>query len=344
MSVRPRLHPANAGLGLPLLLAGCAGPHHALDPAGPPARHIAGLWWVLFWVALAVLLGVVTALLVAVVRGATARAHSPREPGVVVTMTERGTVAAVTAAVGLTALIVLSLLTASVLVGRTLAGLRAPDALSVEVVGHRWWWEIRYPGSSPSEQVTTANELHVPVGRPVKVRTISHDVIHSLWVPSLHGKRDLVPGHPGEIVLQADRPGVFNGQCAEYCGLEHALMRLLVIAEPADRFDTWLTAQRETPPPPADAETRRGHDVFLAQQCPLCHTIQGTPAGGRVGPDLTHVGSRQTIAAGVLPNAPEHLAMWMLDPQSVKPGTLMPASAIMGDDMASLVLYLGSLR
>jgi cytochrome c oxidase subunit 2 len=323
------------------------GLHSALDAAGPQAGRIEHLWWIFFWVCSVVFVLVLIALLAAIYRSRKGRerdarrlepeTNPPRER-------ERSLVRAVGGATVVTAVILIGLLVLSVATGRAVGSSPPPDALTIEVVGHQWWWEINYENPLPSRRFATANEIHIPVGRPIRVKTRSTDVIHSFWVPNLHGKRDLIPGRPSETWLQADRPGVFRGQCAEFCGAQHANMALVVVAEPAAAFESWRSAQLQPAPPPARPLLRRGQEVFLALPCPTCHTIAGTPAGGRVGPDLSHLASRRTLAAGTLPNARGHLAGWILDPQTQKPGNKMPAVALQSDDMEALLAYLESLR
>jgi cytochrome c oxidase subunit 2 len=318
------------------------GLHSALDAAGPQAGRIENLWWIFFWVSTVVFVLVVTALLVAVL-------HRRREERRLSEATkgagpERGLVRAVGGATAVTVVLLLGLLTASVSTGRAVGSLPPSDALTLEVVGHQWWWEINYEDPVPGRRFTTANEIHIPVGRPIRVKTRSSDVIHSFWVPNLHGKRDLIPGHPSETWLQADRAGVFRGPCAEFCGAQHANMALVVVAEPPAAYESWRAAQLQPSPPSATPLQRRGQSVFLSMPCPTCHTIAGTPAGGKVGPDLTHLASRRTLAAGTLPNTPGHLAGWILDPQTQKPGNKMPAVALRSDDLQALLAYLESLR
>jgi cytochrome c oxidase subunit II len=305
--------------------------HSALAPAGPQAARIDHLWWLFFWVCSAVFLLVMAALAVGLVR--------EEQP------TRQGTTRVVAGAAAVTAIILFVFLFASTGTGRAIGSLSRPDALTVEVTGHQWWWEVQYLDPVPGQRVTTANEIHVPVGRPVRIRTASHDVIHSFWVPSLHGKRDLIPGHDSEdFWFQADRPGIYRGQCAEYCGHQHAHMAFLVIADPPERFAAWLDAQRQPAATPANLQAQRGQDLFVHLQCALCHTVQGTDAGGRVGPDLTHVASRQTLAAGTLPNTRGNLAGWIADPQTIKPGNPMPPTSLRGEDLESILAYLESLK
>jgi cytochrome c oxidase subunit 2 len=183
----------------------------------------------------------------------------------------------------------------------------------------------------------------VPVGVPVRIHGTSVDVIHSFWVPSLHGKMDLIPGRQTQIWVQADRPGVYRGQCAEFCGYQHAHMGFVVVAEPREQFDAWLDAQRAPAAEPADDEERLGRDVFVNGTCAMCHTIRGTPAASRTGPELTHVGSRATLAAGTLPNQRGHLAGWIVDPQGIKPGVRMPQNRLAPHELNALLAYLEHL-
>jgi cytochrome c oxidase subunit 2 len=256
---------------------------------------------------------------------------------------ERGLTRAVGAATTITVLIVFAVLILDGVVGHASTG--APsDALRVTVTGYQWWWEVVYPGRSADEVATTANEIHVPLGRPVVIELHSSDVIHSLWIPSLGPKRDLIPGRTTTLELQADRPGIYRGVCAEFCGAQHAKMAFVIVAEAPDRFARWLASQRASPAPPADSLAQRGQQVFLAGSCPLCHAVAGTPAGGRIGPDLSHFASRGTIAAGTRPNTLGNLAGWIVDPQSMKPGTRMPPNQLSPADLHALTTYLESLR
>jgi cytochrome c oxidase subunit 2 len=229
-------------------------------------------------------------------------------------------------------------------VGRAITTNPGPEALQVRVTGHQWWWEIQYRDSLPQNWANAANEIHIPVGRPVVFELRSTDVIHSFWPPSLTGKRDLIPGNENSIWFQADSAGVYRGQCAEFCGHQHAKMGFLVIAEPPDSFSAWLVRQRDTAMTPTDSVSLRGQEVFLGSSCVMCHAIAGTPAGSRVGPDLTHLASRRTIAAGTLANTRGNLAAWIVDPQAIKPGVRMPANKLDPDDLQALVTYLETLK
>jgi len=250
----------------------------------------------------------------------------------------------VTAAVAVSSILLIGLLVASVATDRALAQLPLVDAVNIHVTAHQWWWEVTYDDAQPERMFTTANEIHVPVGRPVLVTLHSDDVIHSFWVPSLHGKKDLIPGRIATIRFRADQAGRYHGQCAEYCGLQHAFMAFEVVAVPPEQFETWAQAQRKPADEPTDAAAQRGRDLFLSGSCMLCHAIQGTTAGARKAPDLTHVASRARIAAGRLPNTPEDLARWIADPHKAKPGVNMPAHLLSNDDLQALVAYLGTLR
>lgn len=218
------------------------------------------------------------------------------------------------------------------------------SVLTIDVTGHQWWWEVRYGDKNPSRSFTTANEIHIPVGQPVLLRMTSQDVIHSFWVPNLMGKKDLIPGKYSTLMFQADKPGVYRGQCAEYCGLQHAHMALIVVAESPDTYNAWRESQIHPAVEPASDAAKRGQQVFLSNPCIMCHTVRGTQAGSNLGPDLTHIGSRQTIAAGTLPNTRGHLSGWIMDSQSVKPGNKMPPNNLSPEDLQALLDYLQSLK
>ncbi|MBB3220835.1 cytochrome c oxidase subunit II [Pseudoduganella umbonata] len=232
------------------------------------------------------------------------------------------------------------LLVADVWTGRMLARLPLNEAVKIELTGHQFWWEVRYP----DEGVTTANELHVPVGRPVVVTLKSRDVIHTLWVPNLAGKRDMIPGRTATISLRADKPGVYRAQCAEFCGLQHALMALPVTAVAPAQYERWAQARGRAAPEPASDSRRLGREVFVRAACAACHTIAGTMANGTLGPDLTHLASRPTLAAGMLPNDRANLQAWIVDPHRFKLGANMPPSPLPARDMHALLDYLESLE
>lgn len=217
-------------------------------------------------------------------------------------------------------------------------------AVRVELVGHQWWWEVRYLDASGASEFATANEIHVPAGRPVEVALVSADVLHSFWVPSLAGKLDLVPGRRNTLVIAARSPGTYGGQCAEYCGGPHGQMRLLVVATPPAEFERWRAAQRAPAHEPAQPQAARGKALF-EETCAACHTVRGTRAAGALGPDLTHVAGRATLAAGNLANDPAGRARWIASGQHVKPGNLMPEfRSLAPEELAALDAYLGALR
>ena len=311
----------------------------ALDTAGPQAGRIEDLWWLLFGFCAVVFVAVMAVLVAALVRRRTPdESMEPTYAG------QRTALRYVGAGLLATGAILFGFLIASVTTDRGLDEIETGGARVLTITGRQWWWEIRYEDARPDRVVVTANEIHVPVGQPVLLRLRGSDVIHSFWVPSLAGKRDLIPGRDTGLWIQADRPGTFQGQCAEFCGHQHAHMRFLVIAQPPAEFEAWLEGQRASAPEPATDEERRGREVFLAGSCVMCHTIRGTAAGSIVGPDLTHLASRQTIAAGARPNTRDHLAAWVADPQRTKPGARMPVPELPPADLQALVTYLRSLR
>lgn len=313
----------------------------ALAPAGPQAARVLELGQLFFWMCTAVLLAITLATLWALWRAPKGDARTPA-PGDMPPEPARRR--AVNVALGLSIAGLLVLIVASVLTDRALARLPLQGAVHIELTGHQWWWEARYDDEQASRVFTTANELHIPVGRPVILTLQATDVIHSLWLPNLGGKKDLIPGRTATVTLQADRPGTFRGQCAEFCGLQHAWMALQVVAEDPVAFDAWAESQRQPAQPPADALRRRGHDVFMSSTCAMCHAIEGTEASARQAPSLTHLGSRATLAAGRLPNTSEHLAGWITNPQAHKPGTNMPAHSFSREDLQALVAYLEGLE
>jgi cytochrome c oxidase subunit II len=317
--------------------------HDALHATGPQAAHILDLWRVFLVTCGAVFAAVLVALLLALRRSPRGAARAAPDLSTV-NRAEPGPRRAVAWASAVSALLLVGLVAASVFTDRALARLPLAGAVNIEVTAHQWWWTVHYVNGGPSEAFVTANEIHVPVGRPVVVKLKSADVIHSFWVPSLAGKKDLLPGRTALLQFRADRPGIYRGQCAEFCGFQHALMGLLLVAEPPAQFDAWTQAQRAPAPEPADAKARRGQALFLSGACAMCHAIQGTPANGQQAPDLTHLASRQTLAAGTLANTPAQLAAWISDPQAHKPGANMPAVPLSAEDLDALVAYLGSLK
>lgn len=218
---------------------------------------------------------------------------------------------------------------------------RAAD-FTVRVTAAQWWWNVRYESADASQVFDAPNEIHIPVGRPVRVELSSVDVIHSFWIPKLSGKMDVIPGQTNVTWLQADKPGAYRGQCGEYCGAQHAHMAMYVVAEEPREYAAWADRQRAAAPP-ARAEARQGEQSFISR-CGACHAVRGTGAGGILGPDLTHLKSRQTIAAGMLPNTPGNLAAWISNAQALKPGTRMPTMALSGPELSALMVYLDTLN
>jgi cytochrome c oxidase subunit 2 len=217
---------------------------------------------------------------------------------------------------------------------------RSATAMTIVAIGHQWWWEFRYPESG----VVTANELHIPASTSVNLEARSADVIHSFWVPELNRKIDMVPGQRNRIELYAEHAGTYRGQCAEFCGLQHANMAFNVVAEPQSGFQSWLRQEQAPAEPPQGAEAVAGMRAFMEGACASCHTISGTEARGTVGPDLTHVASRATLAALTGPNRHGFLDQWISDPQSIKPGSKMPGLELTEAQFRSLVAYLSGLR
>jgi len=309
-----------------------------LAPAGAAAGSIYQLWTLMLWVSV-VVFGVVLALVLMALMRATRRkrANGPSPAS------SRALTQAVSAAVGLTVAILFALLVASLWTSRSTA-VHASGAVTINVTGHQWWWEVEYQDAVPERRMLTANEIHIPVNRPVVLVVTSRDVIHSFWAPNLQGKRDLIPGYTTAIWMQADRPGISRGQCAEFCGLQHAHMAFDVVAEPESDFNRWLEAMRQPSRPPQSPIEQRGLEVFRTARCATCQTVRGTDAHGQVAPDLTHIAARSTLGAGTLPNTPEHLDAWVRDPQASKPGNQMPPNPLSPDDLHALLTYLETLK
>ena len=328
-----------------VLLCACSGFQSALDPRGPKAESIYRLNWFLVITATVVYVVVLSVFFWAL-RHATRRPLTDTPPrGSEPEQHHRPMAKWVTVASALTALIMLVFVFISVNTGASISQVGGLRPLRIDVVGHQWWWDVRYPDlGDPQSTVTTANEIHVPVGRPVLIKMTSNDVIHSFWAPNLDGKKDLIPGHETRTWFRADSAGVYRGQCAEFCGHQHAKMAFFIVAEPKIAFEHWLTSQKSEAAKPTDSLTQSGQHVFLSASCSMCHAIAGTNAGSHVGPDLTHLASRRTIAAGTLPNNTGNLAGWILDPQSIKPGAKMPPNQLDPQSLQALLAYLQSLK
>lgn len=316
------------------------GNHSALAPAGVQAASVSGLFNAYFDVSLVVVALVLAALGFALNRPAVP-ANEKTEPFLPATQGKRR---AVLWATVVTVLTLIGLLIGSVATGHAMASLAGDKPLVVEVIGRKWWWEFRYPSAGPATRFSTAYELHLPVGRPVELKLMASDVIHSFWLPSIAGKLDAIPGKDRVLHLRVDRPGVYEGQCAEFCGLQHANMRFLVVAESPAEFAAWRAHQLGTPAPPSDALAQRGLEVFLSSRCDSCHAISGTTAFGSVGPNLTHLGSRRKLAMGTLPNDDAHLRDWIADPAHSKPGVPMPGTPLSDTESKALAAYLRGLQ
>ena len=311
-------------------LAGCHQSHNQsmLYPAGPAAAHIAWVWWFLFFVCTAIFLIVILLTAVAIWGPRSATRHE----------STLGNRFIIFSGIVIPGFILLALLVVSV---RSQVVLGMPSTkLTVRVTGHMWWWEVEYPELG----IVTANEIHIPVGQPIRIELISADVIHSLWVPNLQGKMDLLPDKINATWMLAEEQGIYRGQCAEYCGVQHAWMGLEVIAIPPERFNQWKQGRQKHSRVTLSQSERHGFDVFFKVACHNCHAIDGTSAVGVRGPNLTHLASRRTIGAGLLENNHGNLSGWVADPQTAKPGNLMPRTHINSTDLRSLVEYLETLK
>jgi len=313
--------------------------HHVLAPAADQAEAIATVWQGLFWPNLVIYLAMLAALAWALWRR---RPAADEAPGLRAKHTHHWGLALLGWTVFIAATLTAYTALSFVQDRRLLA--REPDALRVRVTGEQWWWQVEYPDSDPSRQVTTANELHLPVGRMARIELQSDNVIHSLWIPALNGKQDLIPGRRTEMAVTPRATGHYRGECAEFCGLQHAHMVLPVTVESPAAFAAWLDAQRAQAAPPASPSATRGKQVFESGPCALCHAISGTDAGSHAGPDLTHLASRPTLGAGALPNDRAHLLAWLADPQAHKPGTNMPDPKLSPAQLTDVVAYLEGLR
>ncbi|MCL6640634.1 MAG: cytochrome c oxidase subunit II [Candidatus Rokubacteria bacterium] len=329
-SIRPR---SPALLLAALALGGCARdvPHSTLQARSDLAREILGLYALITWAAIgiATVVCVVLAWVLLRYRG---------RPGAPVPRQTRGHTALEIGWTLAPALVLLVIAVPTIQVVFRTQGAATPGALEVVVRGWQWWWEFRYPELG----VVTANELHLPAGRPAVLRLEGTDVIHSFWVPQLGGKRDVIPGRTNQITLTPDTPGVYPGQCAEFCGASHANMRMLVVVHPPGDFERWVVGQRAPAREPA-GEAAAGKAVYTRSACVGCHTIRGVSAGV-VGPDLTHFGSRRTVGAGLLPATLDNVAAWVRDPEAIKPGVKMPALGLTEAEARALAAYLLSLE
>lgn len=327
-----------AALSIPSVAA--ATPLGYLEGYGSRAVPVTALTWGLLWISIAVVVIVTVLVLVGViVRRKPGAASAALEPA-----RRRGEgLKWIYYGVGLSSLVLFGSLVWTV---EVLAKVNSPGSdtvLTVEVTGRQWWWQVRYLDDDPQKVFVTANEIHIPVGRPVRVKLVGADVIHSFWVPKLSGKTDAIPGQTNQTWLEADRPGRYRGQCTEYCGQQHAHMGFEVVAEDAQSFDGWLAHQRSAPASAATPELAQQQQLF-EYRCGACHAVRGTGAGGSVAPDLTHLMSRAMLAAGTLDNTPANLSGWVLNPQAIKPGTRMPNLDLSGPELGDIRAYLETLQ
>jgi cytochrome c oxidase subunit 2 len=327
---RPFVLPA---LALVFLVAGCGNQQDALRPASKPAREIANLWWDMMIGAWAGLGIVVLLLVLAWVRRR--RAGMPGGDRAAMRVVVVGGIV-----VPIVVLVTLFVVSDLIVIGDTQAPAANATSMTIEVIGHQWWWEVRYPG----QRAVTANEIHIPVRTAIDLKTTTVDVIHSFWVPELNRKVDAIPDHVNRILLYADRVGKYRGQCAEFCGLQHAHMSMIVFAQPRAQFERWLARESQPAAAPRTAAARKGFQVFMSGACQSCHTIRGTSASGFVGPDLTHLASRTTLGAVTIPNRRHDLAEWIVDSQHVKPGNQMPDIDLRSARLQALVTYLEGLK
>ena len=320
-------------LCLPLFAstAGCRGVQHALDPISGEAAVISHMSWLLYGGA-ALIFVVVMALAAYAVFGPRGRNRLAHH-GLII---GGGIVFPI---VALTALMIY------IFSGAPNLLLRGTPELHIEVTGEQFWWRVRYLDAGGKPQFETANEIVIPVDTTVAFHLRTADVIHSFWVPNLHGKLDMIPGHPKTMHVRPQRTGLYRGQCAEYCGTQHAKMAFMIEAVAADAFENWRRTQMQAARPPEGALLERGHDVFHASGCATCHTVRGANASGIIGPDLTHVGSRRTLGAGLLPNGVGALGGWIADSQALKPGNRMPTfTSLSAADLRAVAAYMASLR
>ena len=311
---------------------------HTFGPAGYPVTR---LGWGLGTISISVVVIVGLLLLGGIFRRRDRRAMS--DPNALAVRRDAGGMAWIYIGVGLSSLVLIGAMIWTLVVTAVVAHPSSKPALTVQVSASQWWWALHYDTGQPSRLFTSANEIHIPVGQPVRFEVTSTDVIHSLWVPKLGGKIDVIPGQTNVTWLQADQPGIYRGQCAVFCGAQHARMALQVIAQTPVDFRAWQESQLTDAPKPATPAESQGQAVFQSH-CAACHTIRGSDAAGLVGPDLSHLMSRHTLAAGVLPNTPGDLAGWIVHPQSIKPGSRMPDQTLSGAQLSALVAYLQTLH
>lgn len=319
------------------VLGGCTNSPSAFSPHGPDASRVAALTWVMFGIAAVVLLVIAALILMAFARAGRER------PDADLYKHDPASIRGVMLGGGLLPIVVLLVVMGLAIRTDQQSNDLHPAANqpTIEIIGHQWWWEVHYT----DQNFDTANEIHIPVGQPVTIRLTSADVIHSFWVPELHSKLDMIPGQTNTMTLQADQPGVYRGQCAEFCGAQHANMAFLVIAEKPDAYQAWLADQLKSSVQPQQGSIeQQGQQAFLGSACTYCHTIRGTNASGKVGPDLTHIASRMTVGSALLPNSRGNLAGWIMNSQALKPGNHMPPMDLTADQLQAMLDYFATLK
>jgi cytochrome c oxidase subunit II len=325
-----------APLACAIAVAGCGGSQSPLAPKSGPAHDISTLWWWMLGIASVVFGGAVLLIVIAAIRRA-------REGLPLLGVNEGATgrlVVLFGMVIPIVVLVALFIVANLIVVPRTDSPKAGSTQMTIEVIGHQWWWEVRYPGTT----AVTANEIHIPARTRVNVVAKTADVIHSFWVPQLNRKVDMLPGYDNRVLLYASKPGTYRGQCAEFCGVQHAHMSLQVFADRPDQYRAWIANMARPAVAPSTPAQQAGQKAFLSNACASCHTLRGTPARGVLGPDLTHMATRATLAAVTIPNKTRDLSQWIADPQHVKPGNRMPGLNLSGTDYANLLAYLQGLR
>ncbi len=309
------------------------------NPKGPAAIQVANLTWILFGIAAVARIAVTVLLLIAVFRRRQGELKTDQPlPGDRRALRWVIIAGAVAPAVILIASMALSIPIENVFASN---GNSATGGLTIEVIAHQWWWEVLYP----ADGFSTANEIHIPVGKPVTFKLTSADVLHSFSVPQLHPQLIMIPGQTNTLILQANQPGTYQGECTEYCGIQHAHMDFVIIAQSQADYEAWVSQQKQpAPDPPVGSMEKFGQQAFLGSACVYCHTIQGTNASGKLGPDLTHLANRTTIGAGIRPMTPANLAGWIINAQDIKPGNKMPPINLDPDQIQAILAYLESLK
>ena len=332
-----------------LVVSGCGSPQSIVSTHSPQAHNIALLWWWMLAAATIVFAGVLVMLVIAWFRR--------DKPGLPIIGEREGISEGLVLlfGIGIPGIVLVALFAVAnvYLIRQTSPPAPASTAMTIDVIGHQWWWEVRYPparddsgtGPTPGQpEAVTANEIHIPVRTRVNVVATTADVIHSFWVPALNRKIDMIPGLRNRVLLYASSPGVYRGQCSQFCGLQHAHMAMYVYAQPLAKYRAWLANMSTPARTTTSASARAGEHLFMTSACSSCHRIGGTPAQADVGPDLSHLASRATLAAGTIPNTRSELAAWIRNPQAIKPGDRMPDLGLSPKEVSSLVAYLETLK